>query len=327
MSTYPNFVHYHFIDPAPNFDDLLVTASDEQHADRDIIISGTKRDQVVQGRRLGEFAKLHPTSGRALVTSGTNAWYVDAGGEHVLGQLSFVPGNYYDSSMVMSQLGDGTWVLAQLVNRAGDGWMCRIHGASDGLTGPMGSTGRTYSRVPLTRVFRAASWATELFPKFNDSDGVVQLKLELAKRNWLMRRAQYALHVQAEYRSWTNLLPDLAETGFGLPTAERGFIVTGDALLPVRVNQDDAPQFSALSTREQERLSGLRARGGNPVEQVETFSRVGFTLPVTTSTDAQEAPHSSVISAFVARFEQRPESVTNLRNNRYINSLRNSTTL
>lgn len=338
MSNYPNFNFLHFLDPAPTLTDLSARMTDYEFEHRELVIMGTKR--IVNGNpmhRVGERIGLSLTNGRALTTSGTNGWYIDREGQHVIGQLSFIPGKAQGEERLIAVLEDNeTWVLGDVWRShalGGDGshngWTLNTFGASDGLQAPHSLTGTSRSRLMVKRAFRPAPWSSDLFPRFNDSPEVVELKLQLAERNWNMRRAQYALHVQAEYRNWTEMLPELSEAGFALPAARRGFIVQGEAMVSVRPPAEVASALRQADplTLEADRMAQFRTRGGTPGTQLETFARMGFVFPISGRAAEAEVTHNAITYAFADKFGEEPVSLNNVRQSRFINGLSNSATL
>lgn len=335
MSTYPNFKFHHYLDPAPTLTDLSDRMSEYEFSNREIAIMGTKRTYSDPMQRVGERIGLNATSGRALTTSGTNGWFVDANGDHVIGQLSLIPGSNPNTPAILAAK-DDVWILGEIYRRhynvddSQNGWSISPFGSSDGKSTPHVLSGNRTSRIKVSKAFRPAPWALELFPRFTDSEEVVQLKLQLAERNWNMRRAQYALHVQATYRQWGSMLPELDEAGFALPSVRAGFLVQGDAL--VRTSPPEEVQRAIrevdVNTVDADRRELFRNRGGVPSDRLETFTRVGFTLAIPVDTaEATEVPARDVNYQFTNRFGEESASMSNIRQTRFVNGLAPHSTL
>lgn len=337
MSNYPNFKHYVFLDPAPSLTDLSIPMTDREFEERLIVIMGTKRPHSNPLDRVGEVVGLSRTSGRALTTSGTNGWFVDSTGQHVIGQLSYLPGSRIGEDHLLGLLDDGeTWVLGEVtryhsstVNPQYNGWTIRPYGSSDGMTSPHGITASTRTRERVSKAFRAAPWAHELFPRFEDSPELVQVKLQLAEKNWNMRRAQYALHVQATYRNWTSMLPRLTEAGFPLPTPTNGVIVSGQALVEVQAPQEVRTTLRDLSpaAMQSDRMQEFRRRGATPGETIQTYSRIGFTMTLPLTGETTEATHRDISRGFSRLFNEDSPSLTSISQTRFVSGLARHATL
>lgn len=341
-SNYPNFNHVHFIDPVPN----LMQISDSNYAtdiaDRKVIITGTKRRDE---SRIGEVIGLHETQGTSLTTSGTNAWFVDANGQHVLGQLNIPLSGMSRQTRIMTMIGDGAWAYGQI---------SRVKGVSrevnDHLYGDRGAVfhpiatsdgsatighlrqGGGISRGSLSGVtfFNPASWTEELFPALLDSPELVQLKLKLAEHNWNMRRAQYGLRIESMYRNWDTMLPELEEAGFGLPPATSASIVTATAIVEVETTTDDSRALNRMSAdgRSQERLDRVASNGGTVSARIIPMKYVDFTTPVVSRVEnATEPTHSEIIQAFTNKFSIHPNGLMNVRQTKFVNTLNRTPSL
>lgn len=341
VTNYDNFVAAHFVDPVPTLTDIDRYEGDTEFADRRVLITGNKRKDE---SRIGEVVALSENSGRTLTTNGTNAWYTDATGNHVLGPLSVSPSYGQRRSQVMAMLDDGRWAygIVDIIHSAGTytegprfdrrGFLVSPHGTSDGSTyfRTIRNEDPSQTRVHARHVFRAAPWAEELFPRQRDSMELVQLKLELAKKNWDFRRAQYGLQIEAMHRDWHNFLTDLETAGFGLPEATKGFLVSAGALIEVRTGTETtvALQSPVLSAGSSEVLNELRTRGASVSDSLTAMTRVNFTIPVeTTSVTNSEATNTEILSAFRRRFQQTPAGLVSVSQARFVNTLNSTTVL
>lgn len=341
VTNYDNFVAAHFVDPVPTLTDIDRYETDTEFNDRRVMITGNKRKDE---SRIGEVVGLNPTTGRTLVTNGTNAWFSDINGNHVIGPLSISPSYGQRRESVMAMQEGGRWIygVVDSVRGAGSitegprfdnrGFVIAPWGTSDGSvhfrSTRTGDTSNT--RVHALHIFRAAPWAEELFPRHFDSMELVQLKLELAKKNWDFRRAQYGLQIEAMHRDWHNFLPDLEAAGFGLPAATKGFLVSAGALLPVRTGAETlaALQAPVLSASANDLISGLRSRGASVSESLTAMTRVNFTIPVSTSAVTNtEATNTEILAAFRRRFSETPSGLMDVSQSRFVNTLNSTTAL